>query len=307
MVNTQPQTLPRGVHTVPYHERHFYGMTVAFGRFGSRQFTPEVMSEPHWHGHIEFNFCVGATLVYLIDGETVRVPPDRLAVFWAGVPHRLIGIEPEDGVVPRLTNIYLPVDIFLAMPHIAKLQIALLAGGMALVPAETASFSLVNRWYRDYRAGDFERSEVVRMEINVLLRRALLDDMEWLRTAPLNQRLERTLSSSHIRHVIEMVRHIIENLGEPMTNAEITAVTGLHENYALTLFTRSMRIPLKKFVVRLRLLRARGMLTESSTAIATIAENCGFTSLSQFYQHFRTAYGVPPNVVRKQYVQMTLR
>ncbi len=307
MDTTEPRNYPRDIHTVPQHERHFYGKTAAFGRFGSRQFTPEIMVEPHWHGHIEFNFCVGATLVYLIDGETVRVPADRLAVFWAGVPHRLVGIDPEPGVVPRLTNIYLPADIFLAMPHIAWLQIALLAGGMALLPAETASFNLVNRWYRDYRAGDFERSEVVRMEINVLLRRALLDDLEWLRIPPVSQDLGRTLSSSHIRHVIEMVRHIIENLGEPMTNAQITAVTGLHENYALTLFTQSMRIPLKKFVIRLRLLRARGMLTESSMAISTVAEHCGFTSLSQFYHHFRAAYGVSPNVVRKQYVEMTLR
>jgi transcriptional regulator GlxA family with amidase domain len=106
--------------------------------------------------------------------------------------------------------------------------------------------------------------------------------------------------------VIEMVRFVLENLGEPITNADITRVTGLHENYALTMFTRTMRLPLKRFVIRLRLLRARGMLTESSLGIAAIAGACGFASISQFYHHFKAAYGLSPNAVREQYVRMEL-
>lgn len=41
-----------------------------------------------------------------------------------------------------------------------------------------------------------------------------------------------------MRHVIEMLRYLLEHLDEPMTNAQITTVTGLVENYTLTLFTR---------------------------------------------------------------------
>ena len=294
------------VHTVPVHERHFYRTTKAFGRFGIRQFEPQLMDEPHWHGHIEFNFCSGAEMVYAVDGETVTVPADRLCVFWAGVPHRLSAINPTGSAVPRLSNIYLPVDSFLAMPHIAKLQVALLSGAMALVPEGLCPVSKIDGWYRDYRAGDFERSEVVRMELNALLRRAQLDDLEWLRHPLEKFGVERTLSSSHMRHVIEMLRYVLEHLAEPMTNAQITSVTGLHENYALTLFTRTMHVPLKRFVIRLRLLRARGLLTESTAAISTVATRCGFNSLSQFYQHFTTAYGLPPNAVREQYVRMEL-
>jgi transcriptional regulator GlxA family with amidase domain len=38
-----------------------------------------------------------------------------------------------------------------------------------------------------------------------------------------------------------------------------------------------------------------------------VATRCGFNSLSQFYQHFTAAYGLPPNAVREQYVRMELR
>jgi AraC family transcriptional regulator, melibiose operon regulatory protein len=307
MAKRDDEDAPQVVHTVPLHERHFYRTTRAFGRFGIRQFEPQLMDEPHWHGHIEFNLCQNAEMVYAVDGETIHVPPGRLCVFWAGVPHRLSEINKTDAGKPRLSNIYLPVDSFLAMPHIAKLQVALLSGAMALIPAPISPVEKIDGWYRDYRAGDFERSEVVRMELNALLRRAQLDDLEWLRHPLEKLGVERTLSSSHMRHVIEMLRYVLEHLAEPMSNADITRVTGLHENYALTLFTRTMRMPLKKFVIRLRLLRARGLLTESSTAITTVAEKCGFSSISQFYQHFKSAYGLPPNAVRDQYVRMELR
>ncbi len=307
MTSEEKEYAAQVVHTVPAHERHFYRTTRAFGRFGIRQFEPKVMDEPHWHGHIEFNLCLGAEMVYSVDGETITVPANRLCLFWAGVPHQLSAIRKKGNRTPLLTNIYLPVDSFLAMPHIAKLQVALLSGAMALVPEPICPVEKVSGWYRDYRAGDFERSEVVRMEMNALLRRALLDDLEWLRGPLEKVGDERTLSSIHMRHVIEMLRFVLEHLAEPMTNAQITSVTGLHENYALTLFTRTMHMSLKKFVIRLRLLRARSLLTESSVAISTIAERCGFNSISQFYQHFKAAYGLPPNAVREQYVRMELQ
>jgi AraC-like DNA-binding protein len=307
MATHEESYVPQVVQTVPVHERHFYRTTRAFGRFGIRQFVPMLMDEPHFHGHIEFNVCTAAEMVYAMDGEPVCVPPGRLFVFWAGVPHRLSALNPAGPDAARLTNIYLPVDGFLAMPHIAKLQVALLSGGMALISERICPPSKVDGWYHDYRQGDFERLEIVRMELNALLRRALLDELDWLRRPLDALGAERTLSSSHMRHVIEMLRYVLEHLAEPMTNAQITAVTGLHENYALSLFTRTMRMPLKKFVIRLRLLRARSLLTESSVAISIVAEKCGFNSISQFYQHFTAAYGLSPNAVRERYVRMELR
>jgi hypothetical protein len=35
---------------------------------------------------------------------------------------------------------------------------------------------------------------------------------------------------------------ILDNLADPITNSDVAAVTGLHKNYALSLFTQTMRI-----------------------------------------------------------------
>ncbi len=288
------------------HERQFYALNRAVGRFGIRSFRPQIMPAPHWHGHVEFNFLAEASMVYDVDGARVEVPPDRLTVFWAGVPHQLTEISPPGTVPPRLTNIYLPLDGFLLMPHIATLQVALLNGGFAILPEEICGPEQLSRWYRDYRTNDVERVEVLKMEINATLRRALLGGIDWP-TGASGMETERSQGSTHVHHVVAMIRFIVENLAQPMTNGDIAAASGLHENYATTLFSRVMRLPPKQFLIRMRLLRARALLIESGIPVTAVVTASGFSSTSQFYTHFRTAYGMSPQVMRERYTAMTVR
>ena len=286
----------------PSHERHFYSGNRAFGRFGMRIFEPQYMAKPHWHGHVEANFALHHSMDYDVDNEPIHVPAGRLAIFWAGIPHRLDRVTRSDDQPPKLCNIYLPLDAFLMMNHISAMQVAMLGGGMLLLPEALCNEDMVRRWYADYRSGDFERTEVLKMDLNALFRRAFTGQPEFLRPPRNSSAGDRALSSVHIRHVIAMVRLVLENLDKPLRNADITAVTGLHENYALGLFTQIMQIPLKQFVLRMRLMRARALLVESSLAIASVAEASGFTSISQFYHQFKAAYGTSPNAVRSQYL-----
>ncbi len=290
------------IKAAPSHERHFYAANRAFGRFGMRIFEPQTMTKPHWHGHVEANFAIHHSMEYDVDNQGIHVPAGRLAIFWAGIPHRLHAVTPVADQSPRLCNIYLPLDAFLMMNHIMPMQVAMLGGGMLLIPEALCNEDMVRRWYADYRSGDFERTEVLKMELNALFRRAFLEKPDFLRLPRGDVAGDRALSSVHIRHVIAMVRMVLENLETPMKNAEITAVTGLHENYALGLFTQIMQIPLKQFVLRMRLMRARALLVESSLAITSVAEASGFTSISQFYHQFKMAYGTAPNAVRQQYL-----
>jgi AraC-like DNA-binding protein len=91
-----------------------------------------------------------------------------------------------------------------------------------------------------------------------------------------------------------MIRHILEHLGEPLRAADVARVVGLHPNYALNLFTAVMHVPMHKFVVRMRLIRARSLLFEGNLSIENVAFQSGFTALSQFYVQFRRAYGLAP-------------
>jgi AraC family transcriptional regulator, melibiose operon regulatory protein len=284
-------------------ERRFYSRTKAFGRFGMRIFKPALMTQPHWHGHVEANYIRNASMVYVVDGEKVTVAPDELVFFWAGIPHQLVAVEQKSAAEPELCNIYIPLDTFLFMPHIPDLQVALLTGAMVKAPPELCNFRQLSNWYTDYRANQPERLDIFKMELNALCRRLCLSSFDYARQPWTKPTGDHGLTSPHVRHVVTMIQHILENLHEPLSNEGVTKVTGLHINYALAVFTRIMNIPLKQFIIRMRLLRARGMLLESDAAIATIAAESGFGSTSQFYTHFSAAYGTSPQQLRNNYLQ----
>ncbi|MCU0903989.1 MAG: helix-turn-helix domain-containing protein [Tabrizicola sp.] len=308
MNETQDQAQSRrNPMPVPSHDRHFYSQMRAFGRFGIRIFEPVLMPQPHWHGHIEANFADNFRMTYDIDAERLVLPEKRLVLFWAGVPHQLTEIARLDARPAKLANIYLPLDSFLQMRHIMPLQAALIGRGMVVLPEALCDGDTVQRWYHDYRSGDFERAEVVKMELNALFRRAAITGFDYLRPPQHEIGTDRSLSSAHVRHVIAMVRFVLENLEKPLVNAEVTAVTGLHENYAVSLFSRTMQVPLKQFINRMRLMRARALLVESSLAVSAVAEQSGFSSITQFYAQFRKGYGISPAALRQHYIQMDLR
>ena len=272
--------------------------TQVFGRFGMRIFRPMLMDQAHWHGHVEANFLQSGYMNYVMDGEEILIPPRRLVIFWAGVPHRLHQVSSETTQESKLCNIYLPLDEFLSMPHIARLQTELLSGAIVSIPANLCNWAGLERWYNDYRDRKSEQLDLIKMELNAILRRASLTNFEYLRNPYRSDSSSEAVTSIHVRHVVAMVRYVLENLEKNLSNQAVTRVTGLNLNYAMGLFSQTMRLSLKKFVIRMRLLRARSLLVESDTAISNIALECGFGSVTQFYHHFAAAYGTTPHQTR---------
>ena len=128
--------------------------------------------------------------------------------------------------------------------------------------------------------------------------------MGWRELLPpwIDTRAATARSPAPLRYVAAMIRHVVENVGEPLRTADIAAVVGLHPNYAISLFSAVMNISLHKFVVRMRLIRARTLLFEGDLSIENVAFASGFTALSQFYEQFRAAYGTTPREMRTRHL-----
>jgi AraC-like DNA-binding protein len=293
----------RGASTIGVlqHERHFYNTHKAFGRLGMRLFEPSTMELPHWHGHIEINLLTGGDMTYEFDDQRIEIKDDEPVIFWAGIPHQLSELRPKPNQKLRLANLYVPVDSFLTLPHIASLQVALLGGGMARLSHDSITFEQMDNWFADYQSGEIERIEMLKMEVNTILRRAILDGLFFKASPIAIQGSSKNVRLTQVQHVVAMVRFVLENLSQPIVNSDVTKLTGLHENYAVALFSGTMRISIKKFIIRMRLIRARAALIESSDPITTIAFEAGFTSISQFYEHFTRNYGASPNAIRKRH------
>jgi AraC-like DNA-binding protein len=282
----------------PRPERRFYSEDRAIGRLGMRIFEPQIMPAPHAHGHIEANFLSRASMTYLIDDHRIEVPPNRLVLFWASVPHQLVAISPDGADPARLANLYLPLDLFLFLPHIGPLQDALLSGAVVAVEPGLFGEAQIAAWYRDYRSGVPERREILFMELNAALRRAQLGRIEHLRAPGAGPGGSRRGRSRRMVHLVAMLRFILENLNAPIANADVARVTGLHTGHAVALFTAAMQMPPHRFIIRMRLLRARALLFQSADTVASVALRSGFASPSQFYDHFARAYGTTPQAMR---------
>ncbi len=281
----------------PRADRRFYATTKAFGRFGIRAFAPQIMAAPHTHGHIEFNWLTDGEMDYRFDGAPLTVPAKRLVAFWAGVPHQTTALRGAE--TARQMNIYLPMDAFLEMPRLGALTETLMGGGVIAFSPDSTTLETLERWYADYRSGNAQRSDLARAEIAILFRRAVLVGWTELLTPWIDKSTQEARSPSPVRYVVQMVRHIVENVANPLHTGEVAAIAGLHPNYAANLFTKVMHIPMQKFITRLRLIRARSLLFDTNMPIATIAVEAGFSSQTQFYEHFRKAYGLTPNQMRK--------
>ncbi|GHA34411.1 AraC family transcriptional regulator [Devosia pacifica] len=286
---------------MPRPDRSFYASSRAFGRFGIRSFRPIVMSEPHSHGHIEINWLSAGEMHYVYDGRPVCVPSERLVAFWAGIPHQTVALSPtaQQG---RQLNVYLPLDSFLHMPQLGRLTETMMGGGIVALNPDAVGIDTLERWHSDYRSGNALRTDIVQVEMGAMFRRAALTGWEMLLPAWIESEGRRTRSASPVRYVVAMVRYVIENISEPLPAAEVAKVVGLHPNYAADLFSKVMRISIQKFVTRMRLIRARALLFEGNLSIANVAFQSGFTSLTQFYEHFRRAYGITPSQMRQDVI-----
>jgi AraC-like DNA-binding protein len=282
-------------------DRRFYASSRAFGRFGIRSFKPQIMGAAHTHGHIELNWLTGGGMDYVYDGRPVSVPAGRLVAFWAGIAHQTVALEPG-ALAGRQVNVYLPLDTFLHMPQLGRLTETMMGGGIVMLNPDAIGIDTLDRWHADYRSGNALRTDIVHVEIGAMFRRAALTGWKTLLDPWIEPADPRSRTASPVRYVVAMVRHICENLSEPLGIEQVAEVVGLHPNYALKLFTSVMHIPIQKFVVRMRLIHARSLLFEGNLSIANIAFQSGFASLSQFYEHFRRAYGITPNQMRRDVI-----
>lgn len=287
---------------VPRPDRKFYAQTQAFGRFGMRWFDPQLMPREHFHGHIELNWLTAGSMDYVVDGHAVTVPSKRLIMFWAGIPHQTVGVDRGRRAECRQCNVYLPLDNFLHMPNLGKLTDTMMGGGMIALAQDAITTETLNRWYDDYRRGDAERGDILRSEIALMLRRAAVAGWDELLPPWIEAVTPTTRAATPLRYVVAMIKHILEHLNEPLRAEDIAKVVGLHPNYALNLFTSVMNVSMHKFVVRMRLIRARSLLFEGELSIENVAFSSGFSALSQFYEQFRNAYGITPREMRANYL-----
>ncbi|PYF08185.1 AraC family transcriptional regulator with amidase-like domain [Rhodobacter viridis] len=99
------------------------------------------------------------------------------------------------------------------------------------------------------------------------------------------------MRNDHMSRAIALMEAQIE---EPMTPFELADRLGISTRQLERLFGKYLNTSPKRYMMEMRLHRARNLIVQTEQSISEIAMACGFTSTSHFSKVFRARYGVAP-------------
>jgi AraC-like DNA-binding protein len=104
----------------------------------------------------------------------------------------------------------------------------------------------------------------------------------------------RTPASTRSAAAIQgVLRHIGENLNQPLSLSELAGMTGLSMWRFATVFRQQVGVAPHRYICRLRLERAQALIREGVPA-ATAASEAGFYDQSHLSRHFKNVFGMTP-------------
>jgi AraC-like DNA-binding protein len=102
------------------------------------------------------------------------------------------------------------------------------------------------------------------------------------------------------RSLRRAVSYIQEHYTEPLRLEQVAAVAGFAPKYFSRLFAEREHVPFARYVLGLRLERAKQLLASTEIEIVRVAELCGFGSPQYFATAFREATHTTPMAFRRE-------
>jgi AraC family transcriptional regulator, melibiose operon regulatory protein len=290
--------------SVPVHPEMDRGYPVVV--FGDHRFCSgnsvlvQPMPGPHMHSQVELNFILTGSMTYWFDGRELTLSAGRLALFWGMIPHQVT--ECDEGTT--FVVLYVPMAVFLELPTLSALRAAIFRGAVIeSLDIKTYDPDMFKRWREDLLKADSQLEQIVKDELTARIRR--LDREGW---RDLRDDLPMAPVVAHRGHdhdralrVEKMAQFIGEHALESISADHVAKAGGLHPNYAMTLYKRTIGLTIKQSITRHRLDTAQSMLIASDLPVASIAFDCGFGSLSSFYTAFEQRFHTSPAAFRQSY------
>jgi AraC family transcriptional regulator len=89
------------------------------------------------------------------------------------------------------------------------------------------------------------------------------------------------------------------HLGDDVTVDDLAAVARVSKFHFIRAFALAAGTTPYRYLRRMRLETAAGLLRRTRHSVARIALDCGYRSTGQFARAFRAEYGVPPTLFRR--------
>ena len=91
-----------------------------------------------------------------------------------------------------------------------------------------------------------------------------------------------------------------------MSSMQIGNLFGVGEARILRLFNKQVGKPLRRHLLEVKMIQAAELITNSARPIKTIAFDCGYSQLANFYRDFKRIYGMSPLQMRVMRMEIQL-
>jgi len=259
---------------------------------------PSAMPRPDRHNEIEINFLRSGALTYLLGGRKVRIPAQHLGVFWAAMPHQIIDFEDTTEYFVAT----LPLAWFIQCRLPEPLVQALLQGEVileALPERADGDLQMFAHWETDLRERAQSLKKAVLLELEARLLR--LAHSSVAQQPGRRPRQRAAASTAELTKVEKMACFIAQRYTQTLTSEDVGQHVGLHPNYAMGLFKRTIGTTIVDYVTQHRVSHAQRLLATTDIKIVDVALSSGFASTSRFNAAFRQECGCSPRDYRRQH------
>lgn len=248
----------------------------------------------HFHPSIEFNYLRDCGMTYAFPGGEVTLPRNRLVLFWAAHPHRVVDIDGRG----TITNAYVSLSEFVKWSLPTEFLELLLGGAVISTVAPNAfDDAMTKRWESERTKGTAQWHRAHSREIEARLIRLNEEGFTKL-FEPSNTGSANTMGGAAVFQFERMLRYIANNFSDPISVEDVAQVGNLSPNYAISFFKRLMGKSIKSHIIDLRLAHAKMLLVETELKIASVAMDSGFKSQAAFYAAFQKRIGTSPAAFR---------
>ena len=230
-----------------------------------------------------------------------------------------IEIYPEDCGITYLGDQPIPIHrgmILFAMPGTERYSELPIKNYYLKVPEQNSPITDLLKsmptWF-DSASVDFYASC-----INQMLSAIIKGDM-WLKSAGMLQLLSYlqkekeqiqsigTASPKEITVVNDAIRYMKENFSKKCTLEEIAGFVHLSPFYFHSIFRKIKKTTPQKYLTEIRIEKASELLITTDMEIASIADQCGFSSQAYFTDVFRTHTNMTPRMYRIKMMKKYIR
>lgn len=248
------------------------------------------------HAHIELDLIKNGSVTYLYGGNEIKVDASRLVAFWSAIPHQIVGATRD----AEFYSMTIPLTWFLQYRLPEEFTQQILDGQVLADPQDSSNsdFGLFERWMEDLRLRQPGRDRIVLLEVEARLLR-FADSLAAQSPSPMNRlKASPACDRNSANRIRQMLSFIAQNYTDQITVEHISQSAGLHPNYAMSLFRKTLGTTFGNYITRLRVSRAQQLLVISDQKVVDVALVSGFNSLSRFNDVFKKACGSSPRDYR---------